>query len=377
MSLVLFDTPAILDISQSLACTAAIAIIALAGNTAAHSPDAEPASNPSPAPLFDDAAISGTNKTHLADHPSLYNSHAPHQLPSAEQVIIREQYRLGRPLTPQEKAEIGKTLIFLKEHQGHETQHAEMALIVIGSLFLSQIGIFIWKKYNASSFNIATLLGLWLVPMTMGAYAGNYRFVVVWAMFSIFNSYIVKLALEFPMKSSTPKLVYKWYAWVYNVAYVTGAIGYCITMIAIFHISAILGITTLQGEGVVFETGVLILFYGLYFGTLGRDFVDRLSDRMAVTMGYYSRTGFPRKHLRDHMCAICGDSTSKGTEPTHTLNCSHTYHEQCIRGWTIIGKKDICPYCKEKVDLNAFKKNPWDTTQAMYLSLLDALRLAW
>jgi hypothetical protein len=31
--------------------------------------------------------------------------------------------------------------------------------------------------------------------------------------------------------------------------------------------------------------GIIILTIRLYFGTLGRDFVDRLSDKMATTMG--------------------------------------------------------------------------------------------
>jgi RING finger protein 121 len=49
------------------------------------------------------------------------------------------------------------------------------------------------------------------------------------------------------------------------------------------------------------------------------------------------------------------------------------------RGWTIIGKKDVCPYCKEIVDLGPFKKNPWDETKQIYLNLLDMVRyvLVW
>jgi len=35
---------------------------------------------------------------------------------------------------------------------------------------------------------------------------------------------------------------------------------------------------------------------------------------------------------------------------------------QCIRGWTIVGKKDTCPACLEKVDLRAvFQDRPWET----------------
>jgi RING finger protein 121/175 len=79
------------------------------------------------------------------------------------------------------------------------------------------------------------------------------------------------------------------------------------------------------------------------------------------------------------MCAICGETTTHSSEPLHKLNCDHTYHEICIRGWTIVGKKETCPYCKEKVDLRMFKTNSWDTTQLHFLQLLDILRylLVW
>ena len=57
------------------------------------------------------------------------------------------------------------------------------------------------------------------------------------------------------------------------------------------------------------------------------------------------------------------------------LNCRHLFHESCIRGWCLVGKRHICPYCKEKVDMKQFVgTNPWDTTQQMYLQLLDSIR---
>ena len=44
------------------------------------------------------------------------------------------------------------------------------------------------------------------------------------------------------------------------------------------------------------------------------------------------------------------------------LACKHLFHDQCIRGWTLIGKKDTCPTCLEKVDLRAiFSDRPWET----------------
>jgi len=36
------------------------------------------------------------------------------------------------------------------------------------------------------------------------------------------------------------------------------------------------------------------------------------------------------------------------------------FHEFCIRGWCIVGKKQTCPYCKEKVDLKRLFPYPWE-----------------
>ena len=51
-------------------------------------------------------------------------------------------------------------------------------------------------------------------------------------------------------------------------------------------------------------------------------------------------------------------------ENTFRLTCSHEFHEFCIRGWCIVGKKETCPWCHEKVDLKV--------TQS-YLQLLHIL----
>ncbi|KAI8907071.1 hypothetical protein DFJ77DRAFT_188531 [Powellomyces hirtus] len=269
---------------------------------------------------------------------------------------------------------------FALEHASHEGMHQSMALILVGSLILSQLTFILWKKLHHRSFHAATLLGLWIVPPTLGLNAGNTRFVVVWAVYSILNSWVIWKAVQTPMKSSTPRLVYKWYSVLYTLSYSVGALGYGTVLLSFFHIPFILHFVNMDTEAKIFEAGIVLLFYGLYFGTCSRDCVVLLSDRMAVNAGYHSRTGFPAKHLRSNMCAICGDSTDLvPADKLHKLNCGHTYHENCIRGYTIIGKKDLCPYCKEKVDLRSFRRNPWDTTQQLYLNLLDAMRflLVW
>jgi hypothetical protein len=49
-------------------------------------------------------------------------------------------------------------------------------------------------------------------------------------------------------------------------------------------------------------------------------------------------------------------------EPVRQLACKHCFHELCIRGWTIVGKKDVCPVCLEKVDMrDLYADKPWET----------------
>ncbi|KAJ3262483.1 hypothetical protein HK103_000012 [Boothiomyces macroporosus] len=312
----------------------------------------------------------------LERHNMTGNVHHSHIRPLND--ILRDEERfLGRKLTPEEVQMVTDRVNYLRQHEGHEKQHSEMLMIIFGGLIVSQILITIWKKYHVTSYNISTLLGLWFVPI-MSLKEGYWRFCFVWLIFSVCNGFIVARALEKTMKSSTPRLVYWWFQKIYDVSMAVGAVAYSIILFSFFHIPMIFG-ASVESEANIFMGGLTLMFYALYFGTLGRDFVDRLSDQMATKMGFYSRNGFPTRHIRDNMCAICGEVTRGSNEKLHQLNCSHTYHEICIRGWTIVGKKDICPCCKEKVDMRAFKTNSWDTTQALVLNFLDFLRyiLVW
>lgn len=292
---------------------------------------------------------------------------------SFEETLKEEEEFIGRKLSPHEVESVKERVDYFKLHEGHEAEHSEMILIIIVGLVISQILISLWKRYHPTSYSTTTLLGLWILPMVLSLRKGYWKFLLIWCLFSAVNSWVVARALQRPMQSGTPRLVYSWFQRVYDVSIVAGGIGYFITLCSFFHLPMMLG-ADIDGEADVFLTGMMIMFYGLYFGTLGRDFVDRVSDIMATTMGYYSKQGFPTKHLRQGTCAICGIDATSGPEECHELNCGHVYHELCIRGWTIVGKKDVCPYCKEKVDLAPFKKHVWDSTQAHFLNLVDFMR---
>lgn len=117
--------------------------------------------------------------------------------------------------------------------------------------------------------------------------------------------------------------------------------------------------------------GWLLIFYGLYFGVLGRDCAEMCTDRIASNMGFTGK-GLPSKKLPPGTCCICGEYYSSDNQIQ--LNCTHVFHDWCIRGWTMIGKKDTCPFCSEKVQLKQLFKNPWEKQGILWAHLLDSLR---
>lgn len=61
--------------------------------------------------------------------------------------------------------------------------------------------------------------------------------------------------------------------------------------------------------------------------------------------------------IRWHLSVSCLNCCSHTAVPS--LNSIPRFHEFCIRGWCIVGKKQMCPYCKEKVDLKRMFSNPY------------------
>uniref|UniRef100_A0A7N6AVI0 RING-type domain-containing protein n=1 Tax=Anabas testudineus TaxID=64144 RepID=A0A7N6AVI0_ANATE len=137
-----------------------------------------------------------------------------------------------------------------------------------------------------------------------------------------------------------------------------------------------------KGHEAMHAEMVLILIVTLVVAQL---ILVQWKQRHPKSYNYYSASGMPTKHLSDNICAVCGqpilvDVSEEGIiENTYRLSCNHVFHEFCIRGWCIVGKKQMCPYCKEKVDLKRMFSNPWERPHVMYGQLLDWLRylVAW
>jgi RING finger protein 121 len=245
-------------------------------------------------------------------------------------------------------------------------------IVLFAFLIASQIGLFFWKKKHYRSFQNVTLLGLWLIPSLFAFQAGFWRMLSVWSFFSVITGFLIYSASQSPLYKETPSRVYGWFYLVYRLSYVLTIVGYVLVMLEFVGVTHFLivafGTELFHSFSYV---GALLLFYGLYFGVLGRDCAEMCTDRLASVMGFTGK-GLPSKSLPPRTCCICGDEYNP--ETAVKLNCSHQFHEGCIRGWTIIGKKDTCPYCSEKVQLKQLFNNPWEKQGILWANLLDSLR---
>lgn len=75
--------------------------------------------------------------------------------------------------------------------------------------------------------------------------------------------------------------MYKWFLFIYKLSYVLGIISYTVLIATFFGLNL-----AFDGKPQVWmDFGILLLFYGLYFGVLGRDVAEICADKMASHIG--------------------------------------------------------------------------------------------
>jgi len=254
-------------------------------------------------------------------------------------------------------------------------QSSNLFLGILVAILASQIGLHWWKRKSFRSFQIVTLVGLWVLPFSWSVYVYAWKFLVLWLLFTLKTGQMIMLARGQAIEKDVPKRVYTYFYNMYRGTYGLACFGYISILCNIFGISFLLHINQL-----VATIGTLGMFYGLYFGVMARDCAELSAEFMASSIGF---TRAQEKYYDPSRCAICAQefkdpeaSESHLCEMSITLGCGHVYHENCIRGWAMVGKKDTCPMCNEKVEMRAFSKTPWgiDGKGAMWGNILDAVR---
>lgn len=87
---------------------------------------------------------------------------------------------------------------------------------------------------------------------------------------------MIELATEKLCVLARFRQVYSWFSRVYKVNYAIGVAGY---------VAAVVQGMTGPLSQFVLDWSILAVFYGLYFGVLGRDIAEVCAERMSTTLG--------------------------------------------------------------------------------------------
>eukprot|EP00798_Chlamydomonas_sp_ICE-L_P023183 gene23183-30395_t len=169
--------------------------------------------------------------------------------------------------------------------------------LLYGTMFLmigGQMGLVLWKKRHQKSYER------------------------VWVLYSSITIYILRQCMQKKMTTSTPRVVYGFFISVYRISRTIGIIGYVLLVMEMMGAGPLFAMIMPKG------TTLILVWYGVYFGVLGRDCAEVATDGM---------------------------------------------------GWTMVGKKDICPHCHEKVDMRElYSDRPWETRNLTWIQMLDGVR---
>lgn len=109
--------------------------------------------------------------------------------------------------------------------------HASMLLILVLAIVVAQIILIAWKKHHPKSFQKVSMFAMWLVPLAISIYNHWWRFVGFWCVISIITgSLISKPLLNKQISGSIPRLIYRWFYYVYTISSVVAVTGYLIVM---------------------------------------------------------------------------------------------------------------------------------------------------
>src|SRR6218665_2589627 len=128
---------------------------------------------------------------------------------------------------------------------------------------------------------------MWIIPFLLSCYNHYWRFVLIWIVITSLTVTLIIRPLWYKnldlAGSSLPRLVYRWFFYLYSISSMIAVTGYVIVMGTLIGVNVLLGIKPMY----TLDFGILMLFYGIYYGVLTRDFTDFLVDRLAANIGYY------------------------------------------------------------------------------------------
>jgi RING finger protein 121 len=162
-----------------------------------------------------------------------------------------------------------------------------LAIILLYGVMLlmvgAQTGLFLWKKRHRKSYELVTLIGLWLMPALFSFHLKFWRFLLVWTVYSAVTGRLLYLCTQKKLARTTPRQVYSFFLGMFRVSKVIGVVGYVLVLLEIFGLGPVMRYVLPK------DLALDLVWYGVYFGIMGRDCAQVASDGLAVQLGNEGR----------------------------------------------------------------------------------------
>lgn len=313
------------------------------------------------------------------------------EIPSEEPLPVQDT----QPLSSGEAVLVESQEI--RYHGRHEPSSLLVTLASYGLilwLFFAQFAIVWWKKNRPSQYHAWSLAGLWIFPSVGGAFLGNWRFVGFCALFSLQAGYVLYLSRRRPMNADDPQLIYRVFLVGHRLTFGLASLGVFLFVLTVFILIPLFH----QPFSWLLTDSVLFMFYGGYFGVMQRDFSQVIADyvsKVVTSQIVITRTNTGKQIVLSNACGLCGrelremdnvelggklETTSQGKDGRKLMKlreCGHEFHDECIRGWSVLGKRNVCPTCNERCDTTSIlASTPWARSSETWQEFLDLLRMA-
>lgn len=254
---------------------------------------------------------------------------------------------------------------------------------------ITQMGFSLWKRLHEQShklFQLAVVVGF---PPFILYVAGDYSLFVLWIAYVLVVGTCLRQVCFRPMSYDVPRQIYRVFRYLFLLSNMA---------ILLFHV-------LLAGSFFLYRPLILLslrlLLYSIYLAVLSRELILNLSQILAARAGYFSKEGIPVVRESGDVCMLCtgrlggdrgttgrsagGDAMGAADGPAgsgaiqpiqtvRTLHCGHSYHDECIRGWALIGQNRFCPYCKKGIEASLFSMELWERTELPFKPLMNLVR---
>lgn len=224
-----------------------------------------------------------------------------------------------------------------------------LAIVFVGTQIVSSL----WKRYHSRSFTFVSISTLMFFPLVSGIVARSYLFVSIWAAIAFIHTVGFKDVLLGRRPKILSTNVYNIYRRVFQISLFLSMGGYTMVSVGFF-----------KGVAWMYRGGLLGLMYILYFTLIIRTCLDIISERASGSI-------LPSKvaKIDGKECPMCQKEIA--ADEKIVLECKEAFHKDCLKNWKILGKKDVCPSCKERVDMTRIEMNPWQKNEYLFTKFLD------